>query len=129
MTLDDAPLAAALAAGLSHEQAGVAVGLSRATVTRRLRNPDLRTRVEELRGDHGRRLADRLGRLSDRACDALERNLTGAAPPAQQVQSARAVLDGALRHREATEIEQRLRDLEAALPSASPNGHHAPVRA
>lgn len=99
------------------------VGVSRATVTRRLRDAEFCQAVDELRADHVRRVGHRLGELSTKALGALEELLADRDAPAQRLGASRAVLDGLLRFREAGEIEARLTALEAR--SGASNGHPA----
>jgi len=123
MPQSDAALAVALAAGMSQQAAAEAVGVSRATVTRRLRDPAFEARVEELRAAHARRLAERLGALGDRACDALEHVLARGEGEGARVSAARTVLTSALAFAEAGDLEARIAALEAR--AASTNGHRA----
>ena len=118
MTQIDASLAAALAGGLSQEQAAVACGTSRSTVGRKLRDPAFQARVDELAAAHARRLAQRLAQLADRAVDTLGDVLATAESDSARVSAARTVLTSALAFEEAGELEARL----AALETRS-NGH------
>ncbi len=98
-------------------------GVSRATVTRRMRDAAFREDVDALRAAHARRLAERLGALGDRACDALEEVLAEAQHPAARVSAARAVLSNAAAYAELGELEHRIASLEAR--SGASNGHRA----
>lgn len=123
MTPEDALLVHALASGLCQAEAATLAGVSRATVTRRLRDAEFCQAVNELRADHVRRVGHRLGELSTKALGALEELLADRDAPAQRLGASRAVLDGLLRYREAGEIEARLAELEAR--SGATNGQRA----
>lgn len=111
----DALLAAALGAGASYARAAKIAGVGKATVTRRMAEAEFRAHVEKLRRDHVRRVEIRLGDLSGRALDTLDALLDDEDAPAQRLGSAKAVLEGLLRFREAGETERRLDDLESRL--------------
>jgi len=65
---EDEELAAHLASGMSHTEAGKRVGLHRNTVARRLTVPEFAARVRELR----RAVADQVfGKLTESATDAV----------------------------------------------------------
>ncbi len=110
----EAALVAALAAGRTVAEAAALSGVSERTAYRRKSDPHFQRRVDAARGELFERA---LGRLADgmiEAADTLVRNL--AAPqPTVQVRAATAILDRALRLREATETERRLAQLEASV--------------
>lgn len=118
MTPDDPTdelLAAALGTGASYERAAVIAACSKATVKRRMGDPDFRARVGDLRRDHVHRVEVRLADLSTHALDALDDLLTDRDSPVQRLGAARVVLDGMLRFREASALEERLAALEESF--------------
>ena len=118
MTPDDPTdelLAAALGMGASYERAAAIAACSKATVKRRMGDPDFRARVGDLRRDHVHRVDVRLADLSTHAIDALDDLIADRDSPAQRLGAARVVLDGVLRFHEAAEVEDRLAALEARI--------------
>jgi hypothetical protein len=107
-------LAVHLAAGQTVERAAELVGLSEATVYRRLRDPAFRRRVSELRAE----MTDRaLGTLSAAASAAVGTLclLFKAKSESARLGAARAVLELGAKLKESTEFESRLRALEERL--------------
>ena len=107
----DERFAAELAAGATVVDAAAAAGIALRTAHRRLEDPDFAARVRELRAVM---VSTSLGRLSNgmaAAADALN-ELVGTKSPAVRLRAARAVLEIAMRLREATEIEDRLAAVE-----------------
>jgi hypothetical protein len=101
----------ALAAGRSVLQAAQAAGLSERTVYRRLASPAFQRRLAALRDEL---ITAALGELVCCASQAVSklRALLEARDERVQLQAARALLDQALRLREAVALEQRLAALE-----------------
>lgn len=114
----DEQLIAALAAGKTHEEAAKAAGVSRATVTRRLQDPAFCRGVERVRKELFEAAIAQLAGIASEATQTLRRLLNGDTPPTVQLGAARAILDYALRQKEANEIQQlqeRLDQLETLL--------------
>jgi hypothetical protein len=108
----------ALAGGLSVPRAAEAAGLSRRTAYRRLKDPDFRRRVGELRTELFERAAGRLGGAGGRAAAVLAK-LLGSADEKTRLAAARAILELGPRVRDAAEIARRLDELERRV-----NGQH-----
>ena len=111
--------AAALAAGNTAKDAAAAARCHVRTVRKWQAKPEFQARVSELRAEA---VGRSLGRLSDgmtAAADAL-RALVAHKDPHVRFKAARAVLELGVRFREAVELEQRLRDLEAKLGAPTP---------
>ena len=124
----DAALIAALATGATREEAAVAAGVSERTVYRRCDDPEFTSRVEDAQQDLISRSTARLGAATGQAIETLVDLLDAAQPPSVRLGAARAVLDSAMRWREAEEIELRLAALEVThravlIAKSSPRAH------
>jgi hypothetical protein len=109
----DQVLVAALAGGATYDRAGAAAGISARTVRRRMADPGFRARVREASSELARAVAAHLTASSVTAVDRLSVLLDGP-DPRVQLAAVRLVLDAALRHREAVELEERMSALEQA---------------
>jgi hypothetical protein len=110
----DSLLALALASGQSTAAAAEQAGISQRTVERRLADPAFRRQVADFRGEL---LATALGRLADnltRAADTVAA-LLDAPEPHHRLRAARTLFSFALRLRDAVDLGDRVRDLEAEL--------------
>ncbi|HEY1376629.1 MAG TPA: helix-turn-helix domain-containing protein [Gemmataceae bacterium] len=113
----DVVLAMALAAGFPQGEAAERVGVNRRTVYRKLRRPEFRRLVADLRGEL---VARALGRLADnmtRAADALAA-LLDTADDRVRLRTARAVISLGLRLRDSVDLTERVHDLEQDLARA-----------
>lgn len=109
-TRDDL-LIVALARGATYAAAGATAGMSESTVRRRMADDEFRRRVSRLRGE-----------LVDAACGQAAAALSGAmttlvrllesANDSVALGAARSLVDCAVRLREASELEQRVVELE-----------------
>ena len=111
----------ALAAGQSVKQAAEAAGVSARTVYRRLADASFQQRLSAIRDEL---ITAALGELVSCASQAVTklRALLEATEERVQLQAARALLDHALRLREAVTLEQRLAALERNLAAAKRKG-------
>src|SRR5262245_55382951 len=114
-TLDkDVVLALAIASGTSISEAAVNAGVGRATVYRKLENPDFARQVSEFRA---KLIAVALGRIADnltRAADALA-GLLDAPEPHLRIRAARALFSMGIRLRDSIDLTTRVRAVEAEL--------------
>lgn len=108
----------AIAALLSHStirQAAQACGLGEATLWRWLQLPDFQQRYRAAQQTVFANAVAELQKGTQEAAEALRAVLQDAtAKPGEKVAAARVILEFSLRTREALEIEERLRALEAA---------------
>jgi hypothetical protein len=110
----DELLALLVATGSTTEEAAGRAGVSSRTVRRRLEDPAFLADVARLRGQM---TSQALGRLTDAmtaAADVL-RDLLDADRESVRLGAARSVLELGAKLREGTELEQRLREVEARL--------------
>lgn len=107
-------MATALAAGLSHEQAGDLEGVSSRTVARRLRDPAFAQRVMELRGARVAQVTGRLGELAGSAVDALGECLDGD-DESLKLRATQQVLTLLLRFSHDVDLDARVASIEARL--------------
>ncbi len=111
---DDA-LLLTLACGASIEAAAAKVGVSPATVHRRLQNPEFRKRLQAIRGDLFQRAAAMMTAAAGEAVKTLLALLQASIPPAARLGAARAILELGVRLRQTAELEERLQALEERL--------------
>jgi transposase-like protein len=111
----DEKLALALASGLSIDQTAAQIGVSRSTVLRRWRDPAVKRRVAELRGE----ITDQaIGKLVDTLCEAilvLRRLMGEAESEAVKLKAATQLLETGLRAAAIDRLEARLNELENML--------------
>ena len=107
----------ALACGATVEAAGRQCGLSERTIYRRLREPDFRQRLQDLRTDMVQRTAGMLTAAAGEAVKTLLALQKEATPPSTRLGAARAVLELGVKFRETVELEERLAALEKHLPN------------
>ena len=108
----EATLIAALAAGKTYAQAGRDGGLSRATVSRRMCDPEFRTMVQQARSQLLEQATGKAAFVATRAVETLSALLGPKNPKQIRLGAARAVLDHVLRLREHGELSERLAALE-----------------
>src|SRR5262249_23194210 len=104
-------LAVALAAGQTLRDAATAAGISDRTATRRWADPAFRRRVAELRAAAVERATGKMADSVAEAADAL-RALLAAESESVRLGACRAVLELAVKLREAVELEERVAALE-----------------
>jgi hypothetical protein len=117
----DDPIALGIASGKKHAEVAREAGCSIRTVQRRMQHPEFRRRVQELRG---RMLGEAAGSLADAMTDAaaeLRAQLANADPLVRH-RAACKIIELGLKVREATEVDDRLSALEAALRGGRGNG-------
>jgi AcrR family transcriptional regulator len=109
---DDA-LVLAIATGCTREQAAERVGLSAATVYRRLGDPDFRRRVAAVRAEL---LEQAIGRLVDATTEAADtlRSLLTAESESVRHAAARTLLEQATKGLETLDLAVRIEQLERA---------------
>jgi hypothetical protein len=105
----------ALACGAAVEAAARQCGLSERTVYRRLREPDFRRRLQELRADMVQRTAGALTAAATEAVRTLLALQKETAPAAVRLGAARAILELGVKMRETAELMDRVAALEAQL--------------
>ena len=110
----DFSLILALASGATVEKAARTSGLSRATVYRRLEDPDFKRRLVATRSAM---LSRAVGTLADASTEAATtlRALLGADSETVRLGACRAILELGTRLRESEELAQRLSALEAQV--------------
>lgn len=111
----DERLLMALACGASIESAARAVGISEATVHRRLREPAFRQRLQDLRADMVQRTSGALTAASTEAVKTLLAMMKDATPAPVRLGAAKAVLEIGIKLRSLAELEDRIKALEAQL--------------
>ncbi len=109
-------LALALASGKSYSKAASDAGVSLATVTRRMADPDYRRHVQQARAEM---IEQASGALADATTSAVSTlvGLLEAESEQSRLSAARAILDLAGRYRELVEINERLERVEQFLES------------
>jgi hypothetical protein len=111
---DDEILAAARAQGQTIEVAAKAAGLSERQARRRLREPDVIARVEELRSEHRAEVLGSLEQLGTNAVACLDALLKNGTPQVQ-LGAARTVLSVGAQLHERLEVEAQLRRIHALV--------------
>jgi AcrR family transcriptional regulator len=114
----DEALAVALAAGRTVADAATAAGVSESTAYRRLRDPEFRARVTELRDEMVSRAAGRLADSMTEAADVL-RALLADADPHLRHKAAVKLIELGVKVTELADLERRVEDLEQRF--ADPN--------
>ena len=114
----DSVIVESLARGESQAATATLAGCSVSTIRRRLDDADFRQRIERFRAETLDAAAGKLGATVIRAVETLESLLSSETPPAVRMASAKALVEFALRTREALSWEKRLADLEARANSA-----------
>jgi hypothetical protein len=110
----EARLVLALAAGSSAAKAARKAGCSRATVFRRLQDPDFCRAVSRSRGQILSRATARLARTSTQAVATLEKLLDDGSASVRRM-AAKSLLDSLARLTDLAEVEERIAELETAL--------------
>jgi HEAT repeat protein len=117
----------ALACGATVDSAARQCKLCVRTVYRRLKDPDFRFRLQELRADMFQRTAATLTAAGSEAVRTLLELLKSANPPATRLGAARSVLEMGMKAREFAELEDRLAALEGQA-ELNANGPHMESR-
>jgi len=115
MRRNDAKLIERLAAGETVTCAAKLTGVSRRTVSRRLADPEFRRMIGEARRRIVDTAAGRLAISMTAAAATLRKLLKTADSDAVRLQAAKAIVELAVRLRDATELEERITILETAL--------------
>src|SRR6266849_10273894 len=104
----DEVLLMTLACGATVEAAAQKAGVSRATVLRRLREPEFQHRLQEFRSDMVKRTAGMLTAASMEAVKTLLELQNASTPPAVRLGAARAILEIGIKVRETAELTERI---------------------
>lgn len=112
----DALLLPLLAAGLSYADAAAQAGVSERTVKRRMADPSFKRAVATQQHHNARETSAQLQQLTRTALDALRDLLERETAAGVRLAASRTVLEQALRWQETAEIDQRLQQIEEALP-------------
>src|SRR5438034_2765520 len=104
----DDMLLMALACGATIEAAAQKVGVSQATVYRRLQDPEFQKRLQQLRSDMVKRASSTLNAAGVEAVKTLLALLQSGVPPAVRLGAARSILEIGIKMREVTDLEERL---------------------
>jgi hypothetical protein len=110
-------LVLALAAGRAVRSAAASAGVSERTAFRRLADPAFRRQVHEARAALVQQAVGKLAEGMAEAADVL-RGLLQAEADGVKLSAARTILETGHRLREACEVDERLRALEAQLEAA-----------
>lgn len=110
----DVLLASAIASGASNSAAARKLGISRATVKRRLHDPNFRRIIADLRGEI---LRNALGRMTAKITGAVDNldALLNDDNPSIRLRAFRALMTFGLRLHESIELNDRIGELEAEL--------------
>ncbi len=112
----DELIIAALAAGMTHSDAGDTAGVSERTVRRRLEDPAFNDRLADAAAAYVDRLTKQLTRLAPSAIETMSTlMLAPDTPPAVRLRASAYLLSATRVWRDATEVEDRLRSLETQL--------------
>ena|SRR5208282_53347 len=114
----DELLIATLACGATAEIAAQKVGISRATVQRRLKNPAFCARLQQVRSEMVSRTAGMLTASGGEAVKTLVELLKSTVPHATRLGAARTILELGPKAREASDLEQRLLAVEQQLAAS-----------
>jgi hypothetical protein len=110
----DALLVAALAGGQTVRDAAKTANVGETTVYRRLNDPSFRRAVADARRGLVEDAAATLARCSSGAATTLALLMSPSERPAVRLQAAKAVIELAVKTRQAVELEERVAALEAA---------------
>ena len=103
-----------IAQGLSHEEAGQKLGISRTTAWRWANEPEVKARLAELQSERLKQAHGRLLKATETTIETLER-LCHHKSGYVSVQAAKAILDLALKLSETLELQGRIEALEKKL--------------
>jgi hypothetical protein len=105
----------ALVQGFSVAKAAKLAGVGQTTAFNRLRDPEFRTRLDELRNQYVQRAAAKLAASANMSVTTLCRLQGTDFPPAVRLGAAKAVLEHMLKFRDSAILEQRLAEMEHRL--------------
>ena len=105
----------ALACGATIEAAGQKAGLSRSTVLRRMKDPEFKGRLEEIRTEMVQRTSGALTASAMEAVRTLMALQQPSVPHATRLGAARTILELGIKMREITDLEARLTAVEDHL--------------
>src|SRR5262249_13032182 len=108
----DQLLLMALACGATYEAAGAKAGVSKATVYRRLQDPEFQRQLQETQAEMVRRTSGTLTAAGTEAIKTLLGLLQPSTPAAVRLGAARTVLELGIKMRELAELEKRVAALE-----------------
>ena len=108
----DQLLLMALACGATYEAAGAKAGVSKATVYRRLQDPEFQRQLQETQAEMVRRTSGTLTAAGTEAIKTLLALLQPSTPAAVRLGAARTVLELGIKIRELAELEKRVAALE-----------------
>lgn len=109
-------LLAAVVAGYPVSTAATMAQMGEETARRRLRDPEIRQRLDEMRAATLAQAADKLTSLASRAADVLGRIMDDPTMPGPlRVRAAEAVLARVTPLRDAATVDERLAQIEAAI--------------
>jgi len=114
---NDDQLLLALACGATVEAAAKQCELSERTIYKRLKEPDFRTRLKDLRGDMVRRSSGMLTAAATEAVRTLLGLLKESNPATVRLGAARAVLEIGIKIREMAELEVMMEEMEERINS------------
>jgi hypothetical protein len=109
----DEMLLMALACGATVEAAAQKAGVSRGTANRRLKDPEFRQRLQEVRTEMVQRTAGMLTAAAGEAVKTLLDLQKGTVPHASRLGAARSVLEIGIKMRESADLAERVAALEA----------------
>jgi hypothetical protein len=105
----------ALACGATQEAAAQKAGVSRATVQRRLQEPEFRQRLKDFGNDNVKRSSAAMTAAWPEAFKTLVGLLGSSVPPATRLGAVRTVFEMGIKLREVTDTEERLTALEQQM--------------
>ena len=105
----------ALACGATVETAARQCGLAERTVYRRMKEPDFKKRLKQVRADIVRRTAGALTAAATESVRTLMELQKSPSPPPVRLGAARAVLELGMKVREIADLEERLVAMEERL--------------
>jgi hypothetical protein len=104
-----------LAGGATHEHAATAVGCSRRTVSRKIKDPKFCAQLDEARRQLFEAAFSRINAAGQAAASTLISLLSRETPAAVRLGASRTLLETSCKFRETREMEERLRALEERL--------------
>jgi HEAT repeat protein len=124
---NDHQLLMVLACGATVEAAAKQVDLTDRTIYRRLKDPDFKRRLVEVRAQMVQRAAATLTAAASEAVKTLVGLLNSQEPAPVRLGAARAILEIGIKMREVADLEQRVLDLEAKVAAVVGGGEFTPM--
>jgi hypothetical protein len=109
-----------LACGSTVESAAVKAGISARTVYRRLKDPEFKRRVAEVRADMVQRMAGMLTAASGESVKTMLALQDPSTPPAVRLGAARATIELGIKLRDSADLAERIAALEAQVSALKP---------